>query len=123
MQFFRLRFKFFQLKFYQIEINLFDSVLLPLDQPILRNNKQATRLHLRQQLRRTMHKERATTRRHIKRRPHREPMQVSILTEQICEQPKLTILIFFSRFKKKKQFMFINLFEKNKISLVYEVGR
>lgn len=113
---FSLAFEVFQLKFYQIEYNLFDLVLLPLDQHILRNNKQATRLHLRQQLRRTMHKERATTRRHIKRRPHREPMQVSILTERICEQPNLTILIFFPRLNNN--LCLLNYLKKKYISSV-----
>lgn len=53
------------------------SVRLRLDLLIQHNNKRAMRLHLQQQLRHTMHKERATTRQHIKRQPHREPMQVS----------------------------------------------
>lgn len=78
MHFFSFAFGFSLLKFNQIGIDLVDLVLLRPDQPIQRNNKRAMRLHLQQQPQHTMHKERATTRRHIKRRPHREPMQVSI---------------------------------------------
>lgn len=89
-----------------IESTLFcsDLVLLLLDQPILRNNKQAMRLRLQQQLRHIMHKERATTRPPTKRRPHRAPMQVSIWMD-IWGKHTQQLTIFFSFFDQSPYFM------------------
>lgn len=84
----------------------FDLVLLQLDQLIQPNNKQAMQLHLQQQLPHTMHKGLATTRRPIKRQPHREPTQVSIYLINICNNEKFIILFLFTI----NRFMFIKLF-------------